>query len=154
MNIRSFESLSSQRAALAVTALGWLAAACGGGAPVQENPVTSAPPPAGYSGPPPASQDVQSFKLNVWDNLQANNRCGSCHGEVGQAPSYVRRDDINLAYQAANGIDNLNDPRRGGGLLRRRHQPRDVPLHAAQPPLPRPRGAAGRHAPGLSLIHI
>jgi hypothetical protein len=98
------------RAALAVAALGWLAAACGGGAPVEENPVTSTPPPAGYTGPAPASQDVQAFKLNVWDNLQASNRCGSCHVQGGQAPSFVRRDDINLAYEAANGIVNLGDP--------------------------------------------
>ncbi len=111
MNPIHANSLRGLRAALVVASLGWLAAACGGGAAVEENPVTSAPPAAGYSGPPPASQDVQAFKLNVWDNLQANNRCGSCHGEGGQAPSFVRRDDINLAYQAANGIVNLNDPR-------------------------------------------
>jgi hypothetical protein len=111
MNMNSILPLRSFRAALAVAALGWLVTACGGGAAVEENPLTSAPPPAGYSGPPPASQDVQSFKLNVWDNLQANNRCGSCHGQGGQGPNFVRRDDINLAYQAANGIVNLADPR-------------------------------------------
>jgi hypothetical protein len=102
--------LRGLRAVLATAVVGWLAAACGGGAAVEQNPVTSAPPPAGYSGPPPASQDVQSFKLNVWDNLQADNRCGSCHGQGGQAPSFVRRDDVNLAYEAANGVVNLGDP--------------------------------------------
>jgi hypothetical protein len=93
---------------LALAAL--LVTACGGGAPTQENPVPAPPTPAGYQGPPPASQDVQAFKVNVWDNLQATNRCGSCHGTGGQSPPFVRADDINLAYQAANTVANLADP--------------------------------------------
>ena len=98
--------LSVLSPALAVLAL----VGCGGGASTSENPVTSPPPPAGYQGPPPASQDVQAFKLNVWDNLQASNRCGSCHGTGGQVPSFVRNDDINLAYEAANGVVDLGNP--------------------------------------------
>jgi len=39
--------------------------------------VTSGGTPAAYSGPPPATADVQSFKINVWDNLKATNRCGN-----------------------------------------------------------------------------
>lgn len=85
-------------------------AGCGGGASTTENPPTTPPPPAGYTGPPPASQDVQAFKLNLWDNLQAANRCGQCHGTGGQVPSFVRSDDINLAYEAANGVVNLSNP--------------------------------------------
>ena len=87
-----------------------LVAGCGGGAPVEQTPVTSAPPPAGYQGPSPASQDVQAFKVNLWDNLQAANRCGSCHGAGGQSPQFVRADNINLAYQAANSVVTLADP--------------------------------------------
>jgi len=98
--------LSALSPALAVLAL----VGCGGGASTSENPVTSPPPPAGYQGPPPASQDVQAFKLNVWDNLQASNRCGSCHGTGGQVPGFVRNDDINLAYEAANGVVDLGNP--------------------------------------------
>ncbi|HET9694331.1 MAG TPA: LamG domain-containing protein, partial [Steroidobacteraceae bacterium] len=90
-------------------------AGCGGGASTAENPITSPPPPAGYQGPPPASQDVQAFKLNLWDNLQASNRCGSCHGTGGQVPSFVRNDDINLAYEAANGVVDLGNP--GGSMM-------------------------------------
>ncbi len=90
-------------------------AGCGGGASTTENPVTQPPPPAGYSGPPPASQDVQAFKLNVWDNLMAGNRCGQCHGTGGQVPSFVRNDDINLAYEAANGVVDLSNP--GGSMM-------------------------------------
>ena len=95
-----------------VPALAMLAlAGCGGGASTTVNPPTTPPPPpAGYAGPPPASQDVQAFKLNVWDNLQAANRCGQCHGTGGQAPSFVRSDDINFAYEAANGVVDLGNP--------------------------------------------
>jgi Concanavalin A-like lectin/glucanases superfamily len=85
-------------------------AGCGGGASTEENPATTPPPPAGYSGPPPASQDVQAFKLHVWDNLQASNRCGQCHGTGGQMPNFVRNDDINLAYEQANGVVDLGNP--------------------------------------------
>jgi hypothetical protein len=101
--MRLVTALSPVLAALAL-------AACGGGASTTENPPTTPPPPAGYTGPPPASQDVQAFKLNVWDNLQASNRCGQCHGTGGQVPSFVRNDDINLAYEAANGVVDLGNP--------------------------------------------
>jgi len=90
-------------------------AGCGGGASTTENPVTQPPPPAGYNGPPPASQDVQAFKLNVWDNLMTGNRCGQCHGTGGQVPSFVRSDNINLAYEAANGVVDLSNP--GGSMM-------------------------------------
>lgn len=63
-----------------------------------------------YNGPAPQTADVQSFKINVWDNLSTNNRCGSCHGTGGQAPSFVRSDDINLAYNAALGITDFVTP--------------------------------------------
>ena len=96
---------------LATCGLLALLAGCGGGADTVENPVTSVGTPATYSGPPPATADVQSFKINLWDNLKATNRCGQCHTEGGQAPQFVRQDDINLAYAAANGIVTLGSPR-------------------------------------------
>jgi hypothetical protein len=102
--------LSSVRG-LAAGLLTLLLAACGGGAPTTENPITSGGNPPTYSGPAPATADVQAFKLNVWDNLKAGNRCGQCHVAGGQAPQFVRQDDINLAYAAANTIVNLNSPR-------------------------------------------
>jgi len=61
-----------------------------------------------YNGPSPETADVQNFKVNLWDNLVGT--CGSCHGEGGQMPQFVRRDDINLAYTVANGVVNLDDP--------------------------------------------
>lgn len=96
---------------LLLGALVLVAAGCGGGsgAATQTNPVTTTPSGSNYSGPAPATADVQSFKLQVWDNLVANNRCGSCHN-ADQAPRFVRSDDINLAYEAANTVVDLTDP--------------------------------------------
>ncbi len=94
-------------------------AACGDGAPTTENPITNVTPPSTYNGPPPATADVQAFKLNVWDNLQGTNRCGSCHAQGGQGNGYfVRNDDINLAYEAANAVANLNQPSDSALVLR------------------------------------
>ncbi|MGI1679620.1 MAG: LamG domain-containing protein [Cellvibrionaceae bacterium] len=64
-----------------------------------------------YSGPAPLSTDVQEFKLNVWDNLVADNRCGGCHKQGGAGTtSFVRDDDINAAYQAALSVADLEVP--------------------------------------------
>ena len=78
----------------------------------RENPgLPSTGPAANYNGPAPSTPDVQQFKINLWDNIQANNRCGSCHSDTGgQAPMFARRDDINLAYTAANGVVTLMSP--------------------------------------------
>ena len=93
--------------------LRWLAAAArgrasspaarGGGAPTAVNPDhDAAPPVADYTGPAPANADVQAFRINLWENIKANNRCGGCHNAGGQTPKFARNDDVNLAYQAAN----------------------------------------------------
>ncbi|MDG5500963.1 LamG domain-containing protein [Marinobacter sp. BGYM27] len=63
-----------------------------------------------YSGPPPATDDVQNFKRAVWDNLVSNDRCGGCHSTGGQSPMFVHDGDINVAYAAANTVVNLTDP--------------------------------------------
>jgi hypothetical protein len=81
----------------------------GSGASVVQNPLTSTPEVSNYTGPAPATPDVQSFKLALWDNLVPNNRCGSCHNE-SQNPRFVRADDINLAYDEANTVVDLTDP--------------------------------------------
>lgn len=84
--------------------------ACGGGEKTTETPITSGTEISSYGGPAPATADVQSFRINVWENLKANNRCGSCHGAGGQSPGFVRLDDVNLAYAAANTIVDLTSP--------------------------------------------
>ncbi len=62
-----------------------------------------------YSGPAPQSEDVQRFKVAVWDNLVPDNRCGSCHGDT-QQPVFVNKADVNLAYEVANQIVDLGSP--------------------------------------------
>lgn len=97
----------------AVLAAAVLTACSGGsGADVEVNPGTgTGGPTSNYNGPAPSTADVQQFKINLWDNIQANNRCGTCHSDQGgQAPMFARRDDINLAYQAANGVVALPSP--------------------------------------------
>jgi hypothetical protein len=97
----------------AVLVAGMLSACSGGsGADVEQNPgVPGTGPTSNYNGPPPATADVQQFKINLWDNVQANNRCGTCHSDAGgQTPMFARRDDINLAYSAANSIVTLTSP--------------------------------------------
>jgi len=88
-----------------------LVAGCGSGSGAQtiQNPVTTPPTVSNYNGPAPQTADVQRFKLNVWDNLVPNNRCGTCHNP-SQTPRFVRNDDINLAYEAANTVVDLSDP--------------------------------------------
>lgn len=94
--------------ALALTAL---VAACSGGGPgTVQNPITAAPPVADYTGPAPQNADVQAFKLNLWENIKANNRCGGCHNAGGQTPQFARNDDVNAAYTAANTVVNLSQP--------------------------------------------
>jgi mono/diheme cytochrome c family protein len=94
-------------AALSAVAL----AACGGGADTSENPVTDAPSTgASYNGPPPATGDIQAFKVSLWEHVHVQNRCGGCHNANGQQPNFARADDVNLAYQAAQSIVDLSNP--------------------------------------------
>lgn len=100
------------KTAFAAATLTVLAACSGGGAGTEENPETPPTPGGNYNGPPPASDDVQRFKINVWDNLVGTDRCGACHGNSGpmQEPRFVRSDDVNLAYDAARTVANLTEP--------------------------------------------
>ncbi|HEX9853016.1 MAG TPA: LamG domain-containing protein, partial [Woeseiaceae bacterium] len=108
--VHSMNRIRSLKLTLTI-ALSATLTACGGGAQTTDNPVTGVTPPTTYSGPPPATADIQAFKLNVWDNIQASNRCGGCHTDgVGQTPLFARHDDINLAYQDANTVANLSQP--------------------------------------------
>jgi hypothetical protein len=107
LQIKTFARWFTAAAAAAV-----LAGCSSGGAPTVENPVTTSPDVSDYVGPASANADVQAFKLSLWDNIKANNRCGGCHNasQPGQTPQFARNDDINLAYQAANTIVNLSQP--------------------------------------------
>jgi mono/diheme cytochrome c family protein len=108
--MNSVQNLKPFRWILAVAAAGMLAACSSGGAPTTENPVTSQAPVSDYIGPAAGNADVQAFRINLWENIKGNNRCGSCHNANGQTPMFARNDDVNQAYQAANGVVNLTQP--------------------------------------------
>jgi hypothetical protein len=99
-----------QRAAVlaTITALG--ACTAGGPPTTQIQQTTPGATTANYSGPAAANADVQSFKINLWENIRVSNRCGGCHHEGGQSPMFARSDDVNLAYQAANPLVNFALP--------------------------------------------
>jgi hypothetical protein len=88
--------------------------ACGGSDTVVEEtplPPVAQLPPVNYTGPPPATDDVQNFKLNVWDNLAVANKCADCHVQGQQSPAFARFDDINEAYRIANTLINKANPK-------------------------------------------
>lgn len=87
-------------------------AACGGGAPTTVNPNTNPPQVNDYTGPAPQTADIQAFRIALWQNVKANNRCGGCHNAAtpGQAPRFARNDDVNLAYAEALPYINTTQP--------------------------------------------
>jgi len=89
--------------------------ACSGGSgePVEINDNFTRPDGSSgivYNGPAAATEDVQNYKSNLWDNLASEDRCGNCHIAGGTSPEFVRRDDINLAYAASNSLIDLEIP--------------------------------------------
>jgi len=113
---------SYRRFSLALLGVGTLAlAGCSGGSgpATQTNPTAPQSPDTGYSGPPPATPDVQAFKINLFDNIRTDNRCGSCHGVDGAAATkFARSDDVNLAYAEANTVVDLLSPADSEMVLR------------------------------------
>jgi hypothetical protein len=110
--------LSAPRArllAVGVALVATVLAGCSGGsgAPVEVVPGAGNGPAAQtYTGPAPSTADVQAFKINLWDNIHADNRCGTCHSvSGGQTPMFARSDDVNLAYAAANLVVDLASPK-------------------------------------------
>lgn len=80
---------------------------------VVENPLTSSDTieTNAYSGPVASTQDVTQFKVELWDNISTESRCGACHIQNTQSPAFVRNDDINLAYKEASSLVNLASPK-------------------------------------------
>ncbi|HEY3731060.1 MAG TPA: LamG-like jellyroll fold domain-containing protein [Steroidobacteraceae bacterium] len=97
---------------LLLPAVALLLAACSGGAPTTQNAevANNASSAAIYTGPAPASADVEAFKVNLWQNINMSSRCGGCHKAGGQSPMFARSDDVNLAYSAALSVVNLTQP--------------------------------------------
>ena len=88
--------------------------ACGGGGAGNSALPTGAPTSSvdAYTGPAPATADVQAFEVNLWDNIRGQNRCGQCHNATtpAQMPNFARSDNVNLAYAQANTVVNLAQP--------------------------------------------
>jgi hypothetical protein len=111
MNIARITSL--RVASLAVVAAALALNGCGGGAPTTATAATAPTSSANaYTGPAPASADVQAFSVNFWANVRVQNRCGQCHNATSpaQMPNFARSDDVNLAYAQANTVVNLQQP--------------------------------------------
>jgi len=106
-NLHSQPVISSSMLGLVLL---FLSACSGGGPEVEVNPVQAAPPEILYSGPPADTDDVRTFKKEVWDHLSKQSMCGRCHG-LGTAPEFVNLDDINVAYAAANTVVDLSLPK-------------------------------------------
>ncbi|MEN8179354.1 MAG: LamG domain-containing protein, partial [Pseudomonadota bacterium] len=75
--------------------------ACQDNVPTETQPQTESESTT-YSGPAARTTDIQSFRVGLWEPLRAQDRCGACHNTGGQAPTFVREDDVNEAYAAAN----------------------------------------------------
>ena len=101
-------------AGLALVAAGAVLTACGGGGAPTTATAATAPTSSAdaYTGPAPATKDVQAFAVNFWANVRVQNRCGQCHNATSpaQMPNFARSDDVNLAYAQANTVVNLEQP--------------------------------------------
>src|SRR5271165_1300170 len=108
MNVTRITGLLALAASFALSACG------GGGAPTTATAATAPTSSTAnaYTGPAPATADVQAFEVNFWNNVRGQNRCGQCHNATtpAQMPNFARSDDVNLAYAQANTVVNLANP--------------------------------------------
>jgi Concanavalin A-like lectin/glucanases superfamily len=107
MNVTRVLGLLALAASLTVAGCG------GGGAPTTATAATAPTSSVNaYTGPAPATADVQAFAVNFWANVRVQNRCGQCHNATSpaQMPNFARSDDVNLAYVQANTVVNLASP--------------------------------------------
>ncbi|MDO6565557.1 LamG domain-containing protein [Alteromonas sp. 1_MG-2023] len=98
---------------IVATMLTVLLAACGGSeTQVETNPLPPATeqPVVNYTGPAASTDDVANFKRALWDNIATTDRCGACHTQGAQSPTFARNDDINLAYADTGTLVNLSQP--------------------------------------------
>ncbi len=100
---------------LPLLALPFFLAACDGPA-TQANPFTD----SGVSqdqSPQARDGKVKAFKVNLWNNLNAENRCGQCHSSQSSAPQeplFADITNVNTSYDALVGYSKplvkLDDP--------------------------------------------
>jgi len=84
--------------------------ACGDSAVEEKPPINQDKTNSEYTGPAPATEDVQKFKTSLWDNISSTDRCGGCHTDGNQAPYFASREDVNNAYAATNLLVSLSKP--------------------------------------------
>jgi len=88
-----------------------LTACGGGGGEVKTNPPSQQEPQSSeYTGPPPATEDIQKYKTSLWDNISTADKCGACHTEGNTAPYFASNNNVNDAYAATNPLVNLVNP--------------------------------------------
>ena len=90
-------------------------AACGGGATTVDNPLPQnpgGPTQVTYNGlNGPRDTDVNAFLQNFWTPMQNAASCGNCHNETtSQTPMFARFDDINMAYDEAVTVTDMQVP--------------------------------------------
>lgn len=83
---------------------------CQDGVSTETLPQTTGSTASTYNGPAARTTDIQNFRVSLWEPLRADNRCGGCHNAGGQAPFFVREDDVNQAYEAVNSYINRDQP--------------------------------------------
>jgi hypothetical protein len=102
--------------ALSILALGLLQACSGGsGGGGSERPVDVS---AGvgsaefvYNGAAPASDEIQNFKVSLYDALAGNDRCGECHTPGGPGTThFADQTNVNTAWQEAKKLVDLGEP--------------------------------------------
>ena len=76
---------------------------CGGGAKTVENPVTSGGTAADLQRPGARHGGRAGVQDQRLGQPQGEQPLRQCHVAGGQSPQFVRQDDVNLAYAAANG---------------------------------------------------
>ncbi len=103
--IAGYSPLLILRGSLLCLAAASFLSACGGGASTEAlPPETSSTAANTYTGPPPADNDTQLFRVALWENIREGSTgdCGECHSPAGgQSPMFARSDDVNLAYAEA-----------------------------------------------------
>src|SRR5260370_5335814 len=107
MNVTRIIGLLALAASFALSGCG------GGGAPTTATGATAPTSSANaYTGPAPATADVQAFAVNFWANVRVQNRCGPCHNATSppQMPNFARSEAANLASTKANTAVNLHQP--------------------------------------------
>jgi len=106
--------MTNAKSVLLVFVASFVLAACGGGAQTTDLPPPQGNPNVGndpYTGPVARDDDVLKFQQEFWSKARTSDRCGNCHNEsVAQLPMFVRSDDVNIAYDAAVTVTDMQQP--------------------------------------------